>query len=103
MISDRERKRRLLAVIRETLPEAARKSPRLESHPFPIRTSVVRVAWELAIRGTTLKRLKQFCEDVGADSSYVLRELRRGAKGRHRWTWAELPDGSVRIVYEKVL
>jgi len=96
---DRARKQRLFRIVRETLAEAKKRSRALEKHPFPIRTSVLRVAWELAIRGTTIDRLRQFCEDVGADFRYVMRELRRGAKGRHRWHLEE--DGNeIRIVYE---
>jgi hypothetical protein len=65
------------------------------THPFPDEQAIVRRAFELAVKGISLKKLKQFLE-AHQTLPWVISFLRKGE--RNGWTWkVEEDEGMFQI------
>lgn len=69
------------------------------SHPF-MRGSIALVIYELAVKGTTVDKIRELCAQIGADPAYYFRIFRKGFANGFKWRCEEDDEGSFRIYPE---
>lgn len=88
------------AFLLEGLQKQSAKLDKVSEHPF--KTGLLRVAWELALRGTTLDALERLCQSYhSASFDNLLLHLRRGKRYQFRWSYNEDDDGRVWVEWQK--
>lgn len=66
------------------------------SHPF-MCGSIALVIYELAVKGTTVDKIRELCAQIGADPAYYFRIFRKGFANGFKWCCEEDDEGNFRI------
>lgn len=92
-----ERRKAALEILRSQNKPQLRGRKQVRNEVFQ-KGSIIRVIFDLALKGTTVKELRRVCSSIGADPSYYLRKLRGGFANGFAWKTEEA-NGEIVIRY----
>jgi hypothetical protein len=73
-----------------------RRYHRILPQTLPYRFGVIAVAFWMALRGTTVAKLRSLCARTGVSFKYIMANLRKGMRpsGKRNWRWDLIEMGA---------